>query len=64
MALVISRKVGEAVVLNKEITITVTKLSGSRVSLLFVMPDEVHLLRGELRDDENGEIVETSECRG
>ena len=47
--LVLSRKSGEQIVIDDRITVTVTRVSGNRVTLAIQAPDEVRILRGELR---------------
>ncbi len=47
--LVLSRKVGERIVINENITVVVQRLSGNRVALGIEAPPEVSVLRGELR---------------
>jgi carbon storage regulator len=46
--LVLSRKLGEKVVLGNGITLTVVEVRGKRVRLAFGAPDEVHILRAEI----------------
>ena len=47
--LVLSRKVGQEIVVGDSVRITVTKVSGNRVTLGVEAPDDVRILRGELR---------------
>lgn len=47
--LVLSRKSGEEIVIDDRITVTVTRVSGNRVTLAIKAPDEVRILRGELQ---------------
>ena len=47
--LILSRKVGEKIVIGDGITVVVSRLSGDRVTLGFEAPPEVKILRGELR---------------
>lgn len=51
--LVLSRKAGETIVIGGRITITVSRISGNRVSLAFDAPRQVPIRRSELpmRDD-------------
>lgn len=51
--LVLSRKVGEKVVIGDNITITVQRVAGGRVSLAIEAPRDVRILRGELDVFEN-----------
>lgn len=46
--LVLSRKVGEKVVINGNITVEVVKIQGNRITLGLVAPSDVKILRGEL----------------
>lgn len=48
--LVLSRKAGEKLVIGEDIVVTISKLSGSRVSLSIDAPSEVAIARGELLD--------------
>lgn len=48
--LVLSRKVGEKVVIGDSITVTVVEVDGRRVKLAFEAPGEVHILRSELAE--------------
>jgi carbon storage regulator CsrA len=46
--LVLSRKPGEKIVINNNITITVVGVIGNRVKIGIEAPDQVSILRGEL----------------
>ena len=46
--LVLSRKTGQEIVVGDSVRITVTKVSGNRVTLGVEAPDDVRILRGEL----------------
>ncbi|XZE45166.1 carbon storage regulator [Pirellulaceae bacterium SH467] len=46
--LVLSRKVGERLVIDGNITVEVVKIQGNRISLGIVAPSNVKVLRGEL----------------
>lgn len=46
--LVLSRKVGEKVVIGGNITVTITRVAGHRVTLGIEAPDAVRVVRGEL----------------
>ena len=48
--LVLSRKAGDKLVIDNQITITVTKISGNRVTLGINAPNDVRILRGELQE--------------
>jgi carbon storage regulator CsrA len=47
--LVLSRKVGQEIFIGDNVRITVTKVSGNRVTLGVEAPDHVRILRGELQ---------------
>jgi carbon storage regulator len=46
--LVLSRKVGDKLVIDGNITVEVVKIQGNRISLGIVAPPHVKILRGEL----------------
>ncbi len=46
--LVLSRKVGDKLVIDGNITVEVVKIQGNRISLGIVAPTNVKILRGEL----------------
>ncbi|HYT87985.1 MAG TPA: carbon storage regulator [Gemmataceae bacterium] len=46
--LVLSRKPGEKLVINNNITITILEVVGTRVRIGVEAPDDVRILRGEL----------------
>jgi len=46
--LVLSRKVGDKLVIDGNITVEVVKIQGNRISLGIVAPSNVKILRGEL----------------
>ncbi|AMV31479.1 hypothetical protein VN12_05130 [Pirellula sp. SH-Sr6A] len=46
--LVLSRKVGERLVIDGNITVEIVKIQGNRISLGIVAPSNVKVLRGEL----------------
>ena len=54
--LVLSRKSGQELVLGDNVRVTVTKISGNRVTLGITAPDNVRIIRGELES-----IVESFE---
>ena len=47
--LVLSRKPGQKLVIDDRITIVINKIVGNRVSLGIEAPDDVHIMRGELK---------------
>ncbi len=46
--LVLSRKVGQRIVIGEKITVVVNRVAGNRVTLGIEAPDDVHIMRGEL----------------
>jgi len=51
--LVLSRKVGEKLVIGDNITVTINRISGNRVTIGIEAPGSVKIVRGELeRHDE------------
>ena len=46
--LVLSRKVGEMLVIDGNITVEVVRIQGNRITLGLVAPSDVKILRGEL----------------
>mgnify|MGYP001415210646 CR=1 FL=1 len=57
--LVLSRKVGEKLVIDGNITLEVVKIQGNRISLGIVAPSNVKILRGELTQPKsNSQVVE------
>ncbi len=50
--LVLSRKVGDKLVIDGNITVEVVKISGNRISLGIVAPSNVKILRGELTEQQ------------
>jgi carbon storage regulator CsrA len=47
--LVLSRKVGERIVIGENITLVVKRVAGHRVTLGIEAPNSVHVVRGELK---------------
>ena len=47
--LILRRKVGEKIVIGDGITVVVNRVSGGRVTLGIDAPNDVHIVRGELR---------------
>lgn len=50
--LILSRKVREKLVIAGNIIVTVRKVAGNRVRLSVEAPPEVHIVRGELLDED------------
>lgn len=46
--LVLSRKVGQRLVIDDSITIIVNRIAGNRVQIGIEAPEDVHIMRGEL----------------
>ena len=61
--LVLSRKEGERLVIGDNITITINRISGNRVTIGVDAPREVRVVRGELTAFED-EVAETKEPFG
>ncbi len=55
--LVLSRKLGEQLRIGDDIILTVTKTSGSRVTIGIEAPSEVRILRGEIAVTSDRKIV-------
>lgn len=49
--LVLSRRIGEDIVIDERIRVRVTKVRGASVSLAITAPDEIPIIRGELKTD-------------
>lgn len=47
--LVLSRKMGERIVIGDDVTITVSRISGNRVSIGVEAPSDIKVIRGELK---------------
>ena len=47
--LVLSRKVGERIVIGDDVTVVVSRISGNRVSVGIEAPHNVKVIRGELK---------------
>lgn len=59
--LVLSRKVGEKLIIDGNITVEVVRVQGNRITLGLVAPADVKILRGELNAEQvncaTGELV-------
>ena len=51
--LVLSRKVGEKLVIDGNITVEVVRIQGNRITLGLVAPADVKILRGELNQKQS-----------
>ncbi|QDU26953.1 hypothetical protein ETAA8_20370 [Anatilimnocola aggregata] len=49
--LVLSRKVGERLVIGGNITVVVSRVAGNRVTIGIEAPDDVRIVRGELQPE-------------
>lgn len=56
--LVLSRKIGEAIVIGDDIVVTVTRMAGNRVTLGITAPSQVRVLRSELAAEEDAQLAE------
>jgi carbon storage regulator len=61
--LVLSRKVGERIVIDGNISVVINRVAGNRITLGIDAPKDVRVVRGELADQEKAEeaLEETSE---
>jgi carbon storage regulator len=59
--LVLSRKIGEKLVIGDNITVVVSRVAGNRVTLGIEAPADVRIVRGELKNatDESAPAVRT-----
>lgn len=48
--LVLSRKIGDTLVIDGKVTVEVLNVQGNRITLGFVAPMDVKILRGELQE--------------
>jgi carbon storage regulator len=55
--LVLSRKIGEKIVIGSDVTITVVAVQGNKVRIGIDAPDHVTILRGELTADRPAQTV-------
>lgn len=46
--LVLSRKVGEQIIIDEKIVVRVLEIQGNRVRIGIAAPSQVHIVRGEL----------------
>jgi carbon storage regulator CsrA len=58
--LVLSRKLGEQVVINKDIVVTIARVQGNRVRLSIEAPAQVPIRRGELPADWERSVSEAN----
>lgn len=62
--LVLSRKVGEKIVIGNDIVLTVVNVQGDRVRLGIDAPDDVRILRSELTIDFDAPPRPLAGCAG
>lgn len=55
--LVLSRKVGEKVVIGDNITVVISRVAGNRVTIGIEAPPDVRIMRGELDQERGGEAT-------
>ena len=60
--LVLSRKVGERIVIGDDVTLVVSRVIGNRVSIGIEAPNDVKVIRGELKRFRD-EFAETDATR-
>ena len=58
--LVLSRKIGEKLVIGDNITVVVSRVAGNRVMLGIEAPQDVRIIRGELKAFENEPVAAVS----
>lgn len=61
--LVLSRKIGEKLVIGDNITVVVSKIAGNRVTLGIEAPGDVRIVRGELEPHAKAELASRGERR-
>lgn len=62
--LVLSRKVGDKIVIGDNITVVVHRVQGNRVSLGIEAPADVRIVRGELKESEDSRKPRSSQTVG
>lgn len=50
--LILTRQVGESIIINDNIRITVTRIQGGEVKIGIDAPDEINIVRSELLEDD------------
>lgn len=58
--LVLSRKVGERLVIGGNITVVISRVAGNRVTIGIEAPDDVRIVRGELQPQTQRETLTSS----
>lgn len=59
--LVLTRKVGEKLVIGDQITVVVNRVSGNRISLGIEAPPHVRIVRGELKSERSSATTSTGD---
>ena len=62
--LVLSRKIGEKLVIGDNITVVISRVAGNRVTLGIEAPNDVRIVRGELRAELEVEVPATRASSG
>jgi len=62
--LVLSRKVGEKLVIGGNITVVVTRVAGNRVTLGIEAPNDIRVVRGELQQMKDHPLQTRSQVEG
>ncbi len=67
--LVLSRKVGESVIIQGSIKITVLEISGNQIKLGFEAPEDVFIYRQEIyekviKENKNASMIERKSLKG
>lgn len=60
--LVLSRKVGEKLVIDGNITVVINRIAGNRITLGIEAPEHVHIVRGELHGVQDREQPVDPRC--
>ena len=55
--LVLTRKIGESIMIGDRIEIRIQRVAGKRVTIAIDAPDEVKILRGEIADHAHHELL-------
>lgn len=58
--LVLSRKVGDRVLIGDQVTVVISKIAGNRVTLAIEAPDSMHIIRAELPQEERERLSSRS----
>ena len=62
--LVLSRKIGEKLVIGGNITVVVTRVAGNRVTLGIEAPNDIRVVRGELQPQEEAPLRMRTQAEG